>query len=135
MISGTRKHICRLTVRQESGRQGLISSRCAIPLFLVLIGAALSPLTCAQTEDSPNVLPASVQNSGSTGPEPSEPQDAPPQNSAQTATRCGISHIGQCLKGLAHDQTVRWCLAERRSHVPRTGMVRCHRCPQNTAAK
>jgi len=76
-------------------------------LFLILSVSASSPLsTIAQTENSPDVTPVTAQSASSTVPDHSEAQGTI-QNSSQ-APICGITHVGQCLKDLGHDQAGIW---------------------------
>src|SRR5262245_58554893 len=76
-------------------------------LFLILSVSASSPLsTIAQPENSPDVTPVTAQSASSTVPDHSEAQGTI-QNSSQ-APICGITHVGQCLKDLGHDQAGIW---------------------------
>jgi hypothetical protein len=60
----------------------------------------------AQRENSSGVETAAAQSASSTVPEHNEPQGSV-QNSSE-APICGITHVGQCLKDLGHDQAGIW---------------------------
>src|SRR5215831_5530082 len=76
-------------------------------LFLILILSAFSPLsTIAQTENSTEVTTATTQSASNTAPDHNEPQGVA-QNLSQGPI-CGITHVGQCLKDLGHDQAGIW---------------------------
>src|SRR6266567_621626 len=65
-------------------------------------------LMFGQTEDSPDDPPRNPVSATSTGPD----QNTPPQNAAhdpaQAKIICGITHPGQCLKDIGHDQVGIW---------------------------
>jgi len=93
--------------RRKTEDARLTTCRTIIRLFLILIVLAFSPLSgFAQTENSTDVTAEAAQSHSSTVPEHDEPQGAV-QNSSQ-APICGITHVGQCLKDLGHDQAGIW---------------------------
>jgi hypothetical protein len=60
----------------------------------------------AQRENSTGVETAAAQSASSAVPDHNEPQGAV-QNSSQ-APICGLTHVGECLKDLGHDQAGIW---------------------------
>lgn len=86
----------------------MIRCRSIIPLCVVLTVLTLSPSDIfGQTEDSVDAPSESSQSANSTSPDRDEPPSAA-QNSAQSPVTCGLTHIGQCLKDLGHDQAGIW---------------------------
>src|SRR5215469_12430749 len=93
--------------RRKTEDARLTTCRTIIRLFLILIVLAFSPLSgFAQTENLPTSRQqppraTAVQFRSTTN------RRAPVQNSSQ-APICGITHVGQCLKDLGHDQAGIW---------------------------
>src|SRR5215469_3540189 len=77
-------------------------------LFLMSMAlAALPGVACGQSENSSDGQPrTSQQGTASSFPEPEE-QSTPP-SSPQAQLTCGVTHLGQCLKDLGHDQAGIW---------------------------
>ncbi len=94
-------------------------TRCChiIPMYVFLaVLTFLATDTFGQTENSADAPSASTQSATSTIPDRGEPQGAG-QNSAYVPPTCGITHVGQCLKDLGHDQGGIWTSPLRiRSH-------------------
>ncbi len=87
----------------------MISWRRVIPVFLILMVLQLPPnLMFGQTEDSPDDPPRSPVSATSTGPDQNIPPQSAAHDPAQAKIICGITHPGQCLKDIGHDQEGIW---------------------------
>ena len=83
--------------------------RRVIPAFPILMMLALPPnLMLGQTKDSPDDPPRSAVSASSTSPDQSKPAQSAIHDSAQEPITCGITHPGQCLKDVGHDQVGIW---------------------------
>src|SRR5579859_1590856 len=75
-------------------------------VFLAVL-TFLATDTFGQTDNSADAPSASTQSAESPSSDRGEPQGAG-QNSAYVPPTCGITHVGQCLKDLGHDQAGIW---------------------------
>jgi len=76
-------------------------------LVLLATLAFLPSVMFAQIKNSLDDPPQGSQASDSTSSAPGRAQDAQ-QGPAQAPVTCGLTHIGQCLKDLGHDQAGIW---------------------------
>ena len=89
----------------------MISSRAlhrlvqGFPVFAAL--AFLPTVTLAQAEKTPVSEEQDSQARRSTA-SPSSDTDATQQSSTQGTVTCGVTHLGQCLKDVGHDQVGIW---------------------------
>jgi len=81
--------------------------RFTLPLLILIELAFLPTVTFGQIHNSPDDRPESSQGGDSTSPPPGETQRTQ-RDSAQAPPTCGITHPGQCLKDVGHDQVGIW---------------------------
>lgn len=87
----------------------MIPCRRVIPVFLILMVLALPPnLMLGQTQDSPGDPPRNPVSANSTSSDQNKPPQSTVHDSAQALITCGITHPGQCLKDVGHDQVGIW---------------------------
>jgi hypothetical protein len=89
----------------------MMPCRRVIPVFLVLmvLVVAIPPnYMFGQTDDSPNGPPTNPVSATSISPDQDKPPQSAVHDSAQATTTCGITHPGQCLKDVGHDQVGIW---------------------------
>jgi hypothetical protein len=77
------------------------------PLLILFVLAFLPAVTFGQIQNSPDDRPGGSQAGASTSPPPGETQRTQ-HDSAQAPPICGITHPGQCLKDVGHDQIGIW---------------------------
>jgi hypothetical protein len=78
-----------------------------IPVFLILTVLAFQAnLMFGQTEDAPDGPTTNPANG--TGPDQHKAPQSAVHDSAESPATCGITHPGQCLKDLGHDQAGIW---------------------------
>ena len=90
----------------------IVRNRNALQYFVhsLLICAALiyGPLpTFAQTTDSSREQTRERQSVSDSSPSPSQPSEDQQKPSTQSVI-CGVTHLGQCLKDIGHDQAGIW---------------------------
>lgn len=85
----------------------MITCRIIPVVVFLIVSTSLPSQTFGQTENLPDAPPAKTPSADSTSSDRSEPQGTV-QNSAQVPHTCGITHVGQCLKDLGHDQAGIW---------------------------
>ena len=77
------------------------------PLLILIVLAFLPTVTFGQIPNSPDDRPGSSQAGDSTSQPPGQTQRTQ-HDSAQAPPTCGITHPGQCLKDVGHDQVGIW---------------------------
>jgi len=77
------------------------------PLLILIVFAFLPTVTFGQIPNSHDDLPGSSQGGDSTSPPRGEAQGTQ-HDSVQAPPICGITHLGQCLKDVGHDQAGIW---------------------------
>src|SRR6266567_1219661 len=79
----------------------------ALPLSILIVLAFLPAVTFGQIPNSAGDRPGTSQPGDSPSPPPGETQRTQ-HDSAQASPTCGITHPGQCLKDIGHDQVGIW---------------------------
>src|SRR5258708_3130276 len=79
----------------------------ALPLSILIVLAFLPTVTFGQIPNSAGDRPGTSQIADSPSPPPGETQRTQ-HDSAQASPTCGITHPGQCLKDIGHDQVGIW---------------------------
>jgi len=81
--------------------------RSTLPLSILIVLAFLPTVTFGQIPNSAGDRPGTSQPGDSPSPPPGETQRTQ-HDSAQASPTCGITHPGQCLKDIGHDQVGIW---------------------------
>jgi len=79
----------------------------ALPFSILIVLAFLPAVTFGQIPNSAGDRPGTSQPGDSPSPPPGETQRTQ-HDSAQASPTCGITHPGQCLKDIGHDQVGIW---------------------------
>jgi hypothetical protein len=83
----------------------MICWRRVIPVFLILMVLQRPPNRMfGQTDDSPDDPPRNPASASNAGPDQNKAPQGAVHDSAQAPPICGITHPGQCLKDVGHDQ-------------------------------
>jgi hypothetical protein len=87
----------------------VIRCRRVVPVFPILMLLVLPPNRMfGQTDDSSDDRSTDPVSAGSTSPDQNKPAQSAVHDSAQAPITCGITHPGQCLKDVGHDQVGVW---------------------------